>query len=46
MGIITPPTLMLHSAQFRIALRDLLEEFGYPPEECERAVRTVWNKLS
>jgi type I restriction enzyme R subunit len=28
-------------AQFRIALRDLLEEFGYPPEECERAVQTV-----
>lgn len=28
-------------AQFRLALRDLLEEFGYPPEECERAVQTV-----
>jgi type I restriction enzyme R subunit len=28
-------------AQFRIELRDLLEKFGYPPEECERAVETV-----
>jgi type I restriction enzyme R subunit len=28
-------------AQFRIELRDLLEKFGYPPEECEKAVETV-----
>jgi hypothetical protein len=29
------------SAEFRIMLRDLLDEYGYPPEECERAVETV-----
>ena len=28
-------------AEFRIELRDLLEEFGFPPGECERAVKTV-----
>ena len=28
-------------AEFRVMLRDLLEEYGYPPEECERAVETV-----
>tara|TARA_B100000963_G_scaffold233254_1_gene203700 strand:- start:922 stop:2082 length:1161 start_codon:yes stop_codon:yes gene_type:complete len=28
-------------AQFRITLRDLLDEFGYPPDVCEKAVETV-----
>ena len=28
-------------AEFGIALRDLLDEFGYPPEECDRAVDLV-----
>lgn len=28
-------------ARFRIELRDLLDEFGFPPDECERAVKTV-----
>ena len=28
-------------ARFRLVLRDLLDEFGYPPEECDRAVELV-----
>ena len=28
-------------AQFRILLRDLLDDFGYPPEQSERAIETV-----
>ena len=28
-------------AQFRIILRDLLADFGYPPEESEKAIETV-----